>query len=448
MANGRLNIENRDEFPQFVPTPKELYPTKFRIRGVRVVRVSPDETYKKLKAKNRQIDISNTEILVNGKKPIDGIFSPLFGADTTQDTPVYTCDCGELHGGENRGRVCKKCGTECRSIEADLRLQGHIDIAPYHILTYHGFIAFSKIFKKTKNKAIPDINDIISTHRKISRSGKVVKDNIPTILELYDDYDELYKDKIGLEKNIVFMSKIPVYSARLRPLIIYSQTTQSITDVNKKYLSIVKLAAVLKSNQLMSISHREIETQRNINQIQQDWNDICAFINEQINGKDGVFRHALTSGRVDNSSRLVITLGTDLRPHEIDIPYQTMMVQYEEEIANYLRRLQNIPLAKAISMVEDHVIDPDPLYINIINQLLKTGRGVWMLVNRNPTISKYGIGYMRVRKIHEDFTDMTMHLPPDCLGSYAADFDGLFKALSYRNVGMARCELLGRAKAA
>jgi len=414
MSKGKLNIINRDDYPIFVPSPVETYKTKTRIKSLRFKRVSPDEHYKKLKERGDNIDITNPEILVNGKKPIDGIFSALFGADSTQDTPIFTCDCHRLTGGTNVGRICPECHTAVRTIEADLRTEGHIDIAPYHILTFHGYLAMKRIYK--------NLDEIISTTRRINKAGKIVDNGVPTIMDLYDDYDELYAHKTGLPKNIVFMTKIPVYSARLRPLMEMSRTTLTILDVNKLYLSITTLAGILKSTLLMPAFHREIEIQRTLNQIQQDFNGIVEIILTQINGKAGAFRRALASGRLDNSSRLVITLGQDLMTHEIDVPYQLMMVQYESEIAKYLSRLQNIPISKAISLIDENTMERNDLFVNIINQLLKSGTGKWMFDNRNPTISEHGIQYVRIRKIHDDPTDMTLHLPQDVLALMNADF--------------------------
>lgn len=416
MPKGKLNIVNRDDFLQFVPSPVEVYKTKSRVKSLRFKKVSPDAHYEKLKAQGNNIDITNPEILVNGKKPIDGIFSPLFGADSTQDTPIFTCDCHKLTGGSNVGRVCPDCGTTVRTIEADLRIEGHIDIAPYHILTFHGYQAFKKVFR--------NIDEILTTTRRINKAGKSIDNGIPTIMDLYDDYDELYAKKTGLEKELAFMTKIPVYSARLRPLMEMSRTTLTILDVNKLYLSITNLAGILKSTLLMPAFHREIEIQRTLNQIQQDTLGVFDIILSQTNGKPGVFRRALASGRLDNSSRLVITLGTDLMAHEIDIPYQTMMEQYEGEIAKYLSHIKNIPISKAISLVIENQTERNELFVNIIKQLLKAGVGKWVLDNRNPTISEYGVQFVQIRKIHDDPTDMTLHLPPDVLALLAADFDG------------------------
>lgn len=410
---GRLNIVNRGEYKEFLPSPITHYKSKERIKSVQLQRTSHDAKYAEQKEKGIAIDITSNEIYVNGKKPMDGIFSPLFGADTTQDAPIYTCECHAMTGGTNQGRICPKCGTEVRTIEADLRLTGYIDIAPYHILSYHGMIAFSKIFK--------NFNDIISSVRRINRSGKIVKDEKPTIMELYKDYNEKYKGMIGLDRDIVFMSKIPVYSSRLRPLMTFGPMHLSMLEVNQFYLQIVTLANDLKVTKLIPGLKREMEVQRLLNEIQKNFNDVNNFVIERIKGKYGVFRRALASGRLDYSSRLVISLGTDLMAHEIDVPYQTMMVLYEEEIANALSKMYDIPMSRAISMVEEHQSEGDELFINIINQLLKSKKGIWCLINRNPTISESGILYSRIRQIHKDTTDYTLHLPRDILNLLAAD---------------------------
>ena len=389
-TTSRLNIRNRDDFPLFRPSPTEEYRIKHRIKAVRFLRRSPDEQYAELKRKNAQIDITSPELYVGTKKPMDGIFSPKFGADATQDTPIYTCDCHKTTGGAKRGHICPYCGTEVRTIETDLRITGHVDIAPFHILTFHGYQAFSNLLGKQA------MDTILKGVRKINKKGKVIKDDIPTLLELYDDYEDEYMDKIGLDKKIVFMTKIPVYSSRLRPLMQNGMSIQML-DVNKRYLSIVRLANIIRSSAILPGVKREVEIQRTLNQLQKEWIDndpkhqgVCNIVAKLIKGKDGVFRHALTSGRLDYSSRLVITLGQDLMAHEVDVPYQLMTEQYAEEIANYYSRLHDVSLAKAISKVEEHAVYPNNEIINIINQILKGPKAPWVIVNRNPSIDPKG----------------------------------------------------------
>lgn len=412
---GRLNIINRDKFPNFQPSPVLEYRTKKRIKSVRAIRVDHDRDYEEAKKKGIQIDITSSDIFVgNNKKPVNGIFSPLFGADTTQDIPIYACECRYLTGGTNLGRLCPECNTVVRSIEADLRLTGYIDIAPYHIMSYAGL--------KNIGKTISDdaLLDIYTSVKKIDRAGKLVKDDKPTIMDLYNDYEDELEERTGIPRNIAFMSKIPVYSARLRPLI-YFGSNMTILDVNKSYFSIVKLANELRASPLFNMN-RGAEIQRILNQIQLSMNEVYAHVEDQINGKNGAIRKSLASGRIDYSARMVISLGMGLMPHEVDVPYSTMMVMYEEEIANYLSKLENIPLAKAITMVEDNSVERNEKFVKIINQLLKSNYGIWGIINRPPTISESSVQYVRVRKIHDDPTDMTMHMPPDNLPLLAADF--------------------------
>ena len=101
-----------------------------------------------------------------------------------------------------------------------------------------------------------------------------------------------------------------------------------------------------------------------------------------------------------------------------------MMVLYEGEIANYLSKLENISISKAITLVQENAIQRNEKFVKIINQLLKSKYGIWGLINRNPTISESSILYVRIRKIHDDPSDVTMHMPPDILALMGADFDG------------------------
>lgn len=411
---SKLNILNADRYVSFLPSPLTEYQTKVKINSVMFERFDIDEWYERLKEKNLAIDITNPEIFENGKRPLDGIFSPLFGADTTQDAPIYTCDCHRLTGGTNLGRWCENCESYVRTIEADLRIPAFISTAPYHYITFHGYNALSKVFK--------NLDQIISTTRQISRSGKPKDNGMPTIMDLYDDYDELYYPKTGLEKRFAFATKIPVFSSRMRPLLSMSPTAITLLTVNQEYLSLVNLANIVRSASIIPSFNREIEVQRTMNQIQQGFNAVCAEIIKQCNTKNGVFRRALASGRLDNSTRMVITLGQDLRANEVDVPYQTMMTQYEAEIADMVVRKENISLSAAITMVQMNAMERNDYFVTIIKALLRRKHGVWMLVNRNPTISKSGVLYMRIRDIHDDTTDMTLHLPQDILALIAADW--------------------------
>ena len=289
------------------------------------------------------------------------------------------------------------------------------------------------------------MKDIITSVKRINVKGKIVDDGKATIMSLYEDYEDKYEELINIPKRFLFTTKIPVYTARLRPLM-RTGVKMTILDVNKRYLSIINNRNILNAAPVMRLQ-RGIEVQRTLNQIQQDLNDIYDHVQEQLNEKKGTIRKSLIAGRVDYSARLVIALGTDLQPHEIDVPYSLMMTLSEEEITNYLSHLEDISISKAIDIVDENAAHRDERLVKIINQFLKAKNGVWAIINRNPTISESSILYVRVRKIHDDPTDVTMHMPPDILNLLAADFDGKLIAPSYRNVGLESGKLLEKAKA-
>ena len=155
-----------------------------------------------------------------------------------------------------------------------------------------------------------------------------------------------------------------------------SPTAITLLNINQEYLSLVKLANIIRSASIIPSFTRELEVQRTMNQIQQGFNAVCAEIIKQCNTKNGVFRRALASGRLDNSTRMVITLGENLRANEVDVPYQTMMTQYEAEIADMVVRKENISLSAAITLVQMNAMHRSEYFVTIIKALLRRKQGV------------------------------------------------------------------------
>ena len=142
---------------------------------------------------------------------------------------------------------------------------------------------------------------------------------------------------------------------------------------------------------------------------------------DQLGGKSGVIRRLGASGRFDYSSRMVISLGQDLRPYEVDIPYQTAMILFEEELVNRLRRWDDISTAEALAYFRKAQYYRDPKMVHIIKQFLNEGDGQWCIINRNPTINEQGILYVKIRKIHETYNNYTLRIPVDILAGLGAD---------------------------
>lgn len=412
---GQITIENEKTYQRFITPKIEHYKSNARkIKSVKLKMISHDEYYEKLCKEGKQIDITNVDFEYGktGRKTIDGIFSPRFGPDNDSDAPIFSCDCHKTTGSIRAGQICPECGTEVRSIDADLRLVGHIDIYPYYIMTYHGVNALSSVIKP--------LSAVYTSTSKIDLKGKLVNDGKLTIMDIYNNYDEVYYPITKLKKKYAFTSKIPVYSSRLRPWIKNGMSV-SVLKVNTRYQSIVTMR-----RDLLSISgiKAHLQVQRTLNQIQQDFLAICDHIKKQLGGKTGIIRRFMASGRVDYSSRMVVKLGQHLMPHEIEVPYQTMMTIYEEEIINRYARLHSCSTAQAISAYTEALGYYNQGFANIMRSMCREKDGVWAIIIRNPTINEMGTPYVKIKTIHDEYEDYTMDVPPDVLTPMGADFDG------------------------
>ena len=171
---------------------------------------------------------------------MDGPRSPRFGTtynDPNEFMDRYRCQCGKYIGATFEGEVCPECGTTIEYTDVDILYTGWINLYPYKIinpLMYHRMQ--SALSKK-------NLENIISNENIITSAGIIrnhtdvleVKKSLLTyhnigLKEFYDNYEEImlyYKskrkqkadliDSLIEDKDIVWTSKIPVYSTVLRP---------------------------------------------------------------------------------------------------------------------------------------------------------------------------------------------------------------------------------------
>lgn len=453
---GGINIINWDEVPLMAPSKPYPLPVLQQIRSTKLVRISPDEKYEEDVKNGSLILITNPKYNVTGTKrsqpnthTMDGIFSPMFGQERPNDPQRFSCFCRSLTGVQNRGKICPNCGGEVEEIKNDISKMGYIDIEPYHILSIQGYYALKPYIK--------NLDEILTSIKPIDVKGKAKKDSDDgkhklgyidgeiSLITIYERYDEDFYPLTKIDKKYVFISKIPVSHPKLRPLIERGTTTVSQLPQNKRYLSILSLREHLYSASISGLKST-VPIERCLNKIAVDWlgfiesksgnngdkkdTGICEICATTLSGKRGRIRQIMTSGRVDECSRMIISLGQDLRPHEIRIPYHTAMVLYEDEIVHWLRiHDPSLNSAKAISIVRKHTHSRNKKMISIINNIFRSGFGVWGFGNRNPTILELGIQYVRVVGLTDEHLapgqiDETMQIAADGLTPYNADFDG------------------------
>jgi len=165
--------------------------------------------------------------------------------------------------------------------------------------------------------------------------------------------------------------------------------------------------------------------------IQKEASSVFTCMIGLLSGKEGMIRNQFLGKGIDFSARAVICSNMFIKPYEVRIPKQMFVklffIEYlsfvfhykstgnDELTATKLERLiRDSDNAKDDEMIDrfvDHFFDNDDY--NVIDRLV--------LINRQPTLWRYGIGAIQVIGISGG---NAIELNPLCLDPFNADFDG------------------------
>lgn len=397
-------------------------------------------------------DITNPEGLTKDKKrTIDGIYSPLFGTELSDDISYLdrvSCKCGKLIGGYNEGIFCEECETYATYHNNDMIKTGYMSSDNFKLINPLFYFMIQKIISK-KN-----LNNIIKYNKKKNQDGKIIVDldeydpENPFysigMVEFYERFEEIltyYKDNLKGQANTkedkmktyyfllenkdkIWINKIPVYTILLRPILIISNNL-IYADINKKYSGL--LTNIHSLNKTKTTIDRTVsKTLPLLYQSQLLLNEIHNLTVEQISGKRGIIRNNILGLRVNFSSRCVIVplIGRyDL--DNIVLNYQCFLELYKFEIINILSKMDGITTDEANRRWNIAVESFDKKIYLIMKLIIKnTKGGLWVLINRNPSLCLGSILLMRVVDVSMDFDNLTMSVPLNVLGLLAGDFDG------------------------
>lgn len=171
---------------------------------------------------------------------MDGPRSPRFGTtygDTNEFMDRYHCKCGKTFGAAFEGEICPHCGFPVEYKDVDIMHTGWLNFFPYKVI--------NPLFYKRLESALSkkNLENIISNENIITSSGQIrkhndvieVKKSLLTyhnigLKEFYDNFEEIMEyfrgkrkakadliDSLIKDKDIIWTSKIPVYSTVLRP---------------------------------------------------------------------------------------------------------------------------------------------------------------------------------------------------------------------------------------
>ena len=174
---------------------------------------------------------------------------------------------------------------------------------------------------------------------------------------------------------------------------------------------------------------------------QMKWNELYKEIDNILSGKKGNVR-LLAGGKMNFSSRNVITQNPKLRIDQVTLPYWCLVDILQQQIINILVKTYNMSYNDAYYKWYTANIEPDKTIIQIIRGIMYSNdQGLPVIINRNPSISRGSLLQMYCVDMTFNYT---MALPLQILPLLAADST---KAIGVTYAGMQKlklCKLLGR----
>lgn len=354
---------------------------------------------------------------------MDGPRSPRYGTtygDQNEFMDRYRCQCGKYVGAAFDGEICPVCKTKIEYTDVDIMYTGWLNFYPYKIINplYYQRMQ-SALSKKTLENIISNENIItpqgtIRKHDDVIevKKSKMMYHNIG-LKEFYDNFEEIMnyhkkkrKQKAALidslieDKDLVWTSKLPVYSTVLRP--------QGIT-VESYFFSPIDKQINPLTNITINLKHASpIEVPAYLYSAQMRANELWQLNFSLIDGKDGWTRGNVLGGEFNYSGRSVIVLDPTLGIDEVDISYKAFIEQYKGDIIHEIIKDKGWTITKATNFLATKFNFDEYVY-DIMCRIV--ARGKLMIINRNPTITFGSILLMRIRKVKRDAEDVTLAIP-------------------------------------
>jgi DNA-directed RNA polymerase subunit beta' len=275
--------------------------------------------------------------------------------------------------------------------------------------------------------------------------------DLPKLLKelevLIEKASALERDKmnkrIGLVKSMIasgvrpewmFLTRLPVIPAGLRPMVALEGGRQATSDVNDLYRRVIN-----RNNRLRKLIdiHAPDVILRNEKRILQEAVDALIdnsmrqggaataganpaqrrplkSLADNLKGKRGLFRGNLLGKRVDYSGRSVIVVGPTLHLDQCGLPKQMALELFKPfVISGLLKRELAFNIRGATRMIEDE----SPEVWEILEEVIK---GKYVLLNRAPTLHRLGIQAFKPTLIEGN----AIQVHPLVCTAFNADFDG------------------------
>lgn len=386
---------------------------------------------------NNGFIVSDSQGIKKDLKDPESIFSPKFGQTLKDLNPFanrYRCECGLTQHKVNDGIKCKYCGTKVRYVDDNFDYTGWIVLNDPYVIIHPG------LYKSIEFIIGKDVlNNILNVESPKDADGHELKIEPPSdepyfnigMMEFYKRFDEIltyyinkkkakmsYYEDIMSHRRDVFTHSIPVFTTLLRPYELDAKAFYY-EDTNSLYTMINKLKTQINNESLKIFRQKKPKLQC-LYDLQVKVNELYASVEAILSGKKGALR-TLIGGRYNFTSRDVIIPDPTLRIDEVSLPYAALTKLLEQPIINILHKSYSKSYSDAYDFWYKSCIVENNTIKDIIMSLIKNhknGRGLPLLINRNPSINFGSIFQMHCVKMTSGYT---MGVPLQVLKSLGAD---------------------------
>ena len=353
---------------------------------------------------------------------------------------IARCDCGELEGNLNIGRICPSCGTECRedfNSNVEIEHNAWLSIPPnipgvLHPITY---IVLSNWLsrKGTVNYIDAIIDESLDLPPELE---KVVLGRGYTYF--YEHFDELMKfflhyfefvDKrskpkrdnvefirqfINTYRSVMFCTKLPVMSSLLNSITSSDGSGEGRQYLDKSLQFIMDAITDLQQVEETTMRTRPKTVPGIVHRIYKTYilyiKDIAR---NRLSRKESLIRRHILGTRIHFSVRAVIIPHMD-RYDELYFPWSVSVNLLKLHIIGRLVRKHGMTIGDAIfkhlvSLVRyDEVIDQ--IMKDLIAECKPEFPGLPIIFIRNPSLRRGALSLLYVSKIKPDVMDKTINI--------------------------------------
>jgi len=384
------------------------------------------------------------------------------------------CACGEKINSKT-AKLCRQCGAPVEDPTVRRRRLGHITLNTpiVHVWFYKGsksiIARLLDLRPKSCDKMINcmlyivldpgdsglKLHDFIDHHQyyelrkqgaslRVGMGGEAVKEmlkklDLPSLAQSLRENPSVRNNrrleivdsflKSGVKPEWMVLDVLPVLPPDLRPILFMDDGTTAASDLNDLYVKVIRrnhsfrLMRSLDAPDIILQNARRLlqaavdsllDNGRNVTAVNRVTEQPLKSLSDMIRSKKGRFRGNLLGKRVDYSGRSQITVGPDLKLHQVGLPRKMAIELFKPFIISWLIEKGFAPSLRAAKKL---VQEGKPEVLDALDHAVAEHP---VILNRAPTLHK--LGMQAFDPVLVDGMAIRLH-PLSCSG-FNADFDG------------------------